>query len=269
MKFKDATDIINEIILNAINSKKSMHQPIVDAIVKILDIEINGRCVLYFIKETESDVYCEITAGYPNSEKEHGLFKPKPLDSCKDLLEVSRIADLMHIKDPMNDPVTADFRDHVINKKITEIIYLPIIYGREKRLVGIIVIDGTNGKIFTDEEVNSCAQIGDLISSNLNFGEEFISHTHDQNNVGIWMSGFLKRIKKKQFGITGCEQSIRRLISGNGSSSINREEIIVFLDYIASWAKQSADLIELLEKESNKFEDKKFKGGIINYDKEG
>ena len=183
MNIEKAADTISKIIIEAVKSETSMHQPLVDAIVEVLNLYNNGRCVLYSIDDKcikGIDMFCEITAAYPNSEKEHGLRKKESIEDMRhaDLKEVIRIAGLMHIKDPATNNVTAGFRDHVANKNITEIVYLPIISkDRRKRILGIIVIDEIYGRRFSEAEIDFCEKIGSSINTNIQFVENFLMYT--------------------------------------------------------------------------------------------
>ncbi len=275
MHFKKAADAIREIIMGAIESGKSIHRPLVDAIVDILNLEEeDGRCVLFSIDDRGIkgvDIFCEITAGFPDSKTEHGLRERESIERHADLKEVIRLASLMHIRDPEVNGITAGFHDHVVNKKITEIIYLPVVVREGERLktFGIIVIDGINGRRFSEAEIDFCKNVGYLINTNIQFVEKFILHTQDKKNGVIGLAGLLKRIEKQQVQITNLSCLIKGLLlSSDSPAEVDFSEMSLSLQHILYLAAESEELTATVRSDLFAIEKNRLRKGVMEYGEE-
>jgi signal transduction protein with GAF and PtsI domain len=186
--------LLLEAMLDAIFREKSIYQLIVEKISRILNVE---RCVVFLIypdSHGEQGVLCEIIAGTP--EGEHGIGDVRSIDKHDDLVVVLEKGCIINNTNPEQNKNTKYFIETITRKKISNILYIPIIL-KSGRMVGIIVVDALEGRKFNDEEIEFCYYAGRLISAIINEGEQFIGRMRDLffNRI-VSVGGNLSRLKK-------------------------------------------------------------------------
>jgi len=194
---------IIDAILKAIMEEKPIHQLIVEKLAKILKVERCVEFLLYPDPESERGVLCELIAGTP--EKDHGIGRIDPITDHNDLEAVLEDGRTINIENPALDVRTKYFLPTIINKQISNILYVPIKFKRRtgfpdkeiEIMAGIIVIDATRYRKFTPLEVEFSSVIGELIGKIINREERLIQKVRDlYYNKLSTMNGFITRWEK-------------------------------------------------------------------------
>jgi len=194
---------IIDAILKAIMEEKPIHQLIVEKLAKILKVERCVEFLLYPDPESERGVLCELIAGTP--EKDHGIGRIDPITDHNDLEAVLENGGTIIVENPAQDERTIYFLPTIMNKRISNILYVPIKFKRRTGLgtkeyevmAGIIVIDATGERIFTPLEIEFSSVIGELIGKIINREERLIQKVRDlYYNKLSTMNGFITRWEK-------------------------------------------------------------------------
>jgi transcriptional regulator with GAF, ATPase, and Fis domain len=214
-KFEEALDLQSQVniikgmleiidaVLKAIMEQKPIHQLIVEKLAKILKVERCVEFLLYPDPESMRGVLCELIAGTP--EKEHGIGRIDPITDHDDLEAVLENGGMINIENPLLDERTKYFLPTIVNKQISNILYVPIKFKRHtcfsnkevETMAGIIVIDGTRHRIFTPLEVEFCSVVGQVISKIINREERLIQKARDMYfNKLSTLNGFIARWEK-------------------------------------------------------------------------
>lgn len=187
---------ITKTLVGSIINKVPIQQQMVQKLSQILDVK---RCVVFKIfSQNSGEEWCEITAGVGG----HGLGLREPIVKHPDLEEIIKIKKILVITDPKENPLTSHFRAIIEKENITQILYLPLISELEAKLeaktIGIIVIDATGEKQeFSPDEIEFCAEVGELISLIIGQEEILIQEMRDEilNRI-VPLGGFARRIDK-------------------------------------------------------------------------
>lgn len=206
--FKISTDVIL-----AIFDGKPIQQVIVERLSKILNVQ---RCVIFTISKDDEGTYCEMTVGVPADEHGFGLKEITNSYRHPDVWEVVCDRAVLHIKDPESNPLTAHLVDIVRQKNISEILYIPLVIKitfegdnidpkairmSNEKCIGVIVIDAVDGRKFSEEEVEFCAEVGKLLSLIINQEEAFIQKARDRAMGLIVSFGATARKIKELSGV--------------------------------------------------------------------
>jgi len=185
---------IVEKMIGAIVGEENIQQQIAEEFSLIMGLE---RCVVFRIHQINERQLCEIVAGTPKSEHQIGF--SDPLDKHPDLLEVFNKHEIMHVVNPQESQFTSYFSYIIEQKKINEILYLPLTIGPvTKKVRGIIVLDAVDTKAFSEEDIDFCSCIGQLISMTLNREEMLHQKWRDRLlNPTVGLGGFAQRISSK------------------------------------------------------------------------
>jgi len=179
-------------MIGAIVENKNILQEVVEELALILDVE---RCVTFKIYQGESKVcLCKIVAGTPIDGHKIGL--KDPLSEHHDLEMVFKSKELELIKDPLVNPHTRYFKDIIKEKKINQILYIPLITSAKVEVVrGVIVIDVLGEGIFSEDEISFCRCIGELISMTIN-REEYLKQKWKDRilNPAVSLGGFARHV---------------------------------------------------------------------------
>lgn len=173
-------------------------QTIMKELAEILGVE---RCVLFKIAYEEIDgtfnESCEIIAGVPLEEYLSRSNNKEPLKIHPDIKAAAKDGRTLLIKDPRTDNRTAYFEGIIIKKNISQILYLPIYVEEAGKTVGVIVIDGIQGKKFDEDEILFCSEVAELISLLVGQESAILQHFRDEIvNKIVPLSGFAKRIRE-------------------------------------------------------------------------
>jgi GAF domain-containing protein len=172
--------------------------PILQQLTKKLT-EIVGvkHCVVFkIIDGIANDCVIEIAAGVPIEE--HGIGLKEPLSKHPDIAEALRSGTTMRIKSPEVSPLTSYFNGIIKKRNINEILYIPIISKLNGKTVGMIVIDAVGEKgEFSDEEIEFCSEVGELISLLIGREEILFQQMRDEiiNRIAA-LGGFIDRMNK-------------------------------------------------------------------------
>jgi transcriptional regulator with GAF, ATPase, and Fis domain len=173
----------------------AIHQVIVE---KFSEVKKWKRCMMWRIYFNKENVEMgKITAGVPKHGDEHGIGLDEPLDEHKDLVEVKRIKNVLHIKDPLNSIFTdyGQYRKIIKRKEITETLHIPLFYQKGETLVGIIVIDAVKGQRFNKDDIEFCGYVGDLLSLIIDLKEGFDQKVRDEiYNPVVYLDQSVKKI---------------------------------------------------------------------------
>lgn len=199
---------ISKDVILAIFDGKPIQQVIVERLSKILNAQ---RCVIFIISADNEGTYCEMTVGVPADEHGFGLKEIINSEKHPDIWEVVWGKAVLHIKDPELNPLTAHLTEIVRQKNISEILYIPLVIKiafeaenkdpkairmSNEKSIGVIVIDALDGRKFSEEEVEFCAEVGQLLSLIINQEEIFIQKARDRSIGSIVSLGaFAKRIR--------------------------------------------------------------------------
>jgi hypothetical protein len=201
-KARGLLDIIKIFIaVHPNNSKceKSIQQKILEKLAEILQIQ---SCILFriFAKQPERKTYCKITAGVPITEHKIGL--EEELQKHPDIEDAIKNKErFMRITNPAQDWRCYYFKGIIENKKITEILYAPLLaeVSGEKIIKGVIAIDRTidDGRKFNEEEIEFCCQVAELLTIIITREKIIIDEIRDSilNRI-VSVGGLSDRLRK-------------------------------------------------------------------------
>ncbi|MEW6386364.1 MAG: GAF domain-containing protein [Thermodesulfobacteriota bacterium] len=152
---------IAKTMVGDIINKVPVFQQLTQKLAEILGVQ---RCAVFKIIDDNPDGgLVEITAGIP--VEEHGIGWQDQLVDHPDIAEALQRGTLMRISNPEASPLTAYFKEIITNRKIKEILYIPI-YSRTKgKTVNLLVLDAVGEEAkFSQEELEFCREAGELIS---------------------------------------------------------------------------------------------------------
>jgi len=197
-------------LIDALIKQKTIQQDIVETLG--VDVGVD-RCVLYKIFCDNNVKMCEIIAGIPTDEGEHGIGLKEPVDNGRhaDLTEVIKLKNILHIKNPAINKFTSHFTETISKKNISEILYIPLFIGAQEELVGIIVIDMTGARKFTAEEKDYCREAGRKISStfehiellNQKWRDRFVNPIVSMKKFTAHLMGEIENLEKSAIDIIG------------------------------------------------------------------
>ncbi len=192
-KARGLLDIIKVLIAaNHGESKRPIQQKILEKLVEILQIQ---SCIIFriFVKHGEKKLFCKITAGMPISEHTVGL--EEELKKHPDIEDaINSNERFIKITNPAQDWRCGYFKEIIETKRITEILYIPLL--AEK---GVIVIDRTidEGRQFDEEEIEFCCQVAELLAMIIMREEVILDEIRDTVlNRLICVGGFSDRLAK-------------------------------------------------------------------------
>ena len=176
----------------------SIKQNIIEELALILAAE---RCVIFRIYKDERDgtskELCEIVAGVPSDEYRSDSRKGEPLDAHPDIQAVAKSGRMAVVKNPLNHDNTAYFRGIVEKKGISEIVYIPLFVEGDEQSVGVIVIDAVREKRFSNDEVQFCSEVAELVGMLLGQERAILQHFRDAIiNKVVPLGGLAGRLRK-------------------------------------------------------------------------
>lgn len=190
---------------------------------ELSDILGYERCVIYRIYEDETGKRCKITAGVP--EEEHGIGFDRPFNELPDLKRILECGCINIITNPEKSELTAHFRPTILEKGITQILYIPL-FLKTSGLEGIIVVDAINKK-FSKQDIEICTDAGELISLLIDNEDVLIQRVRDQIvNPVVGMSLSINRLDKFIIRMSkDIEDSIKRLNGSIGKLSVDLKTV--------------------------------------------
>jgi transcriptional regulator with GAF, ATPase, and Fis domain len=200
-------------------------QHIIEELALVLGME---RCVIFKIGQEEVDgasrEFCEIAAGVPLEEYGPDVRNRSSLDAHPDIKAAVQNGRALVIKDPSNDERSAYFRGIIETKDISEIAYIPLPLEEDKS-TGVIVFDAVRGRSFTDDEIEFCSEVAELLG--LLLGQERI---------------MLQQLR---------DAIINRVVPLNGFAKRLHESLRTTLDYIEIIRKEATEIDRMLPKTVN------------------
>lgn len=199
-KARGLLDIIKVLIAaNHGESKRPIQQKILEKLAEILQIQ---SCIIFriFAKQAERKTYCKITAGVPIAEHKIGL--EEELEKHPDIEDAIKNNErFIKITNPSKDWRCSYFKEIIDNKKITEILYAPLLaeVSGERVTKGVIAIDRTidEGRQFDEEEIEFCCQVAELLAMIMAREEAILNEIRDTVlNRLICVGGFSDRLAK-------------------------------------------------------------------------
>jgi GAF domain-containing protein len=173
-----------------------MKQNIIEELAAVLGMK---RCVIFKIGREEVDgttrEFCEIAAGVPLEEYGPGFRDKSPLDAHPDIKGAIQNGKVLVIKHPLSDERTAYFRGIIEKKDVSEIAYIPLFIEEGSRPAGVIVFDAVHGKAFSEDEIEFCSEVAELLG--LLLGQESIVLQHFRDiviNKLVPLGGFANRL---------------------------------------------------------------------------
>ncbi len=191
---------VAKILIKGIIDGVPVQQQVLEKLAATLGIK---SCLIFkiFVKGDNKEKWCELTAGIP--PETHGIGLYEPLSKHPDIQKVCEEKEIKIDDNPQNNPLTFHFKELVEKKKIEKIIYLPLIseidkYGcSEREVIGVIVLDITEGMKFEEREVELCSEVGELMSLIIDEEEALISEMrHEIINPILALGGFINRLIK-------------------------------------------------------------------------
>jgi GAF domain-containing protein len=174
-----------------------MQQVIIEELAAVLGVE---RCVIFKISREETDGTprdcCEIAAGVPREEYRPDCRYKSLLDAHPDVAGAVQSGSALVIKHPSSDERTAYFRGIIEANDVSEIAYIPLFIEEESRAVGVMVFDAVHGRAFTDDEIEFCSEVAELLS--LLLGQERIMLQRFRDaivNRVVPLGGFARRLQ--------------------------------------------------------------------------
>jgi GAF domain-containing protein len=175
-----------------------MKQNIIEEMAAVLGLE---RCVIFKIGREEADgtsrEFCEIAAGVPMEEYGPDFRDNSPLDAHPDIAAALRNGRVLVIKHPRSDERTAYFRGIIEKEDISEIAYIPLFIEEDSQSAGIIVFDAVHGRAFSEDEIEFCSEVAELLG--LLLGQERIMLQHFRDaiiNKVVPLGGFARRLQE-------------------------------------------------------------------------
>jgi GAF domain-containing protein len=175
-----------------------MKQNIIEELAAVLGVK---RCVIFKIGGEEVDgslnEFCEIAAGVPLEEYGPDFRGKSALDAHPDVEAAVRKGRALVIKHPMNDERTAYFRGIIEKKDVSEIAYIPLFVEGESQSAGVIVFDAVHGRAFSEDEIDFCSEVAELLG--LLLGQERIMLQRFRDaiiNKVVPLGGFARRLQE-------------------------------------------------------------------------
>ena len=120
-----------------------------------------------------------------------------PLDAHPDIRGAVQNGRVLVIKEPRTDERTAYFRGIIEKKDISEIAYIPLFIEEDSRSAGVIVVDTVHGRSFSEDEIEFCSEVAELLG--LLLGQERIMLQHFRDaiiNKVVPLGGFARRLQE-------------------------------------------------------------------------
>ena len=175
-----------------------MKQIIIEELAAVLGVQ---RCVIFKIGEEEADgslrEFCEIAAGVPLEEYGPDFRGKSALDAHPDIEAAVRKGGVLVIKHPMSDERTAYFRGIIEKKEVSEIAYIPLFVEDDSRSAGVIVFDAVHERAFSEDEIDFCSEVAELLG--LLLGQERIMLQRFRDaiiNKVVPLGGFARRLQE-------------------------------------------------------------------------
>jgi len=176
----------------------SMKQNIIEELAEVLKVQ---RCVIFKIGEEDVDgspmEFCEIAAGVPVEEYGPDFRGKSALDTHPDVEAAVRKGKVLVIKHPLSDERTGYFRGIIEKKEVSEIAYIPLFVEGDTRSAGVIVFDALHGRSFSEDEIDFCSEVAELLG--LLLGQERIMLQHFRDaiiNKVVPLGGFARRLQE-------------------------------------------------------------------------
>jgi GAF domain-containing protein len=173
-----------------------MKQNIIEELAAVLGVE---RCVIFKIDREEVDgtsrEFCEIAVGVPVEEYGPDFRGKAPLEAHPDIKGAVQNGKVLVIKHPLSDERTAYFRGIIEEKDVSEIVYIPLFIEEGCGPAGVIVFDAVHGRSFSEDEIEFCSEVAELLS--LLLGQERIVLQHFRDaiiNKVVPLGGFARRL---------------------------------------------------------------------------
>jgi GAF domain-containing protein len=174
-----------------------MKQSIIEELAAVLGLE---RCVIFKVCEEVVDgtlrKFCEIAAGVPLDEYGPDSRAASPLSAHPDIEGVVQDGKAVVVRHPSTDERTSYFRGIIETKDISEIAYIPLFIEEDSRAAGVIVFDAVHGRAFSEDEIDFCSEVAELLG--LLFGQErtMLQLFRDAIiNKVVPLGGFAKRLQ--------------------------------------------------------------------------
>ena len=183
---------------NLTDPSACMKQNIIEELAAVLGVE---RCVIFKISKDGGGEapreFCEIAAGVPLEEYGPDFRDKSSLDAHPDIKAALQDGRVLVIKEPSRDERTAYFRGIIEKKDVSEIVYIPLSIEGKDRPEGIIVFDAVHGRSFSEDEIEFCSEVAELLS--LLLGQERIMLQHFRDaivNKVVPLGGFARRLQE-------------------------------------------------------------------------
>lgn len=176
-----------------------IQQRIVEKLAEVLEIK---SCIIFRtfnkISNTEKKKYCKLIAGVPLED--HTIGYESDVKEHPDIEDATKTKEkFLVITNPRDDKRCSYFKEIIENKKITEILYIPLrteING-DRRAEGVIVIDKMHdGKQFDEEEIEFCCQVAEFLATIITIEQGILDYTRDKLlNPIVSVGGFLRHVE--------------------------------------------------------------------------
>jgi GAF domain-containing protein len=175
-----------------------MMQNIIEELAAVLGME---RCVIFKIGQEEADgatrEFCEIAAGVPREEYGPDFRDKSPLDNHPDIKGAIQNGRVLVITHPLSDERTSYFRGIIEKKDVSEIAYIPLFIEEDSQPAGVIVFDAVRGRAFSEDEINFCSEVAELLSLLLGQERVVLQHFRDAIiNKVVPLGGFARRLQE-------------------------------------------------------------------------
>ena len=181
---------------NLTDPSACMKQNIIEELAAVLQVK---RCVIFKIGEDGGNgtvrECCEIAAGVPQEEYGPDFRGKSSLDAHPDIKATLQNGRVLVIRNPLGDERTAYFRGIIEKKGVSEIVYIPLFIEGDGRPAGVIVFDAVLGRSFSDDEIEFCSEVAELLG--LLLGQERIMLQHFRDaiiNKVVPLGGFARRL---------------------------------------------------------------------------
>jgi len=183
---------------NLTDPSACMKQNIIEELAAVLQVK---RCVIFKIGEEGGNgtvrECCEIAAGVPQEEYGPDFRGKSSLDAHPDIKATLQNGRVLVIRNPLGDERTAYFRGIIEKKGVSEIVYIPLFIEGDGRPAGVIVFDAVLGRSFSDDEIEFCSEVAELLG--LLLGQERIMLQHFRDaiiNKVVPLGGFARRLQE-------------------------------------------------------------------------
>ncbi|MGA2109758.1 MAG: GAF domain-containing protein, partial [Syntrophorhabdales bacterium] len=197
---------------NLTDPSACMKQNIIEELAEVLRVE---RCVIFRIGEDGGNgaprEFCEIAAGVPLEEYGPDFRGKSSLDAHPDIKAALQNGRVFVIKNPLGDERTAYFRGILEKKGVSEIVYIPLSVEGAGRPAGVIVFDAVDGRSFSEDEIEFCSEVAELLSLLLGQERMMLQHFRDAIvNKVVPLGGFAKRLQENLRTTLGYIEIIRK-----------------------------------------------------------